>query len=107
MKRVMMVFVFLLFLGGPGVAFAEDDQSGPVVSDEEGEAPAYCPVCGPEEDDELPFLYKYNGKRYRFCSLECMRAFRSDPAAYAGTEDGASSAAGHEGYTHHDHKDHK
>ncbi|MCY0860132.1 MAG: YHS domain-containing protein [Sulfolobaceae archaeon] len=40
------------------------------------------PVCGMEVDENTQYKVMYKGKVYRFCSQQCMDAFRKDPELY-------------------------
>jgi len=44
------------------------------------------PVCGMEVQDEL-FCSTYKGKKYCFCSLDCMEKFEEDPFKYVEAEE--------------------
>ena len=40
------------------------------------------PVCGMEVDENTPYKTIYKGKVYRFCSLQCLEAFKANPEYY-------------------------
>lgn len=42
----------------------------------------YCPVTGEKIKDELAASYVYEGKRYRFCCVNCIISFKRDPQKY-------------------------
>lgn len=42
----------------------------------------YCPVTGEKIKEELATTYVYQGKRYRFCCVNCIIPFKRDPQKY-------------------------
>lgn len=42
----------------------------------------YCPVTGEKIKDELATTYVHEGKRYRFCCVNCIIPFKRDPRKY-------------------------
>lgn len=89
MKLKIMVLGLALIFFSAGYVIAEEKEpvnievSENVVSEEAEEAPKYCPVCGPEEETHgLAIGYKYKGKKYTFCNMECLKAFKKDPEKF-------------------------
>ncbi|OGX08839.1 MAG: hypothetical protein A2Z88_05395 [Omnitrophica WOR_2 bacterium GWA2_47_8] len=62
---------------------------GYALAEESTETTAkYCLVCGPEEETEgLSVSYKYEGKKYSFCSMDCLKAFKKNPEQYLNAKD--------------------
>lgn len=59
------------------------DISEKAATEEKKEAIKFCPVCGPEEEMHgLAFSYKHEGKKYSFCSMDCLRAFKKNPEMF-------------------------
>lgn len=86
MKNYVVVVLGLVLLGASGV-YAEEVM--PVVDSQVAEAeamhevPEYCPVCGPHEEmEDLMFQYKHEGKKYSFCSIGCLKAFKENPEKF-------------------------
>jgi YHS domain-containing protein len=55
------------------------------INQEQSREPAIerDPVCGMEIDKEkCPFTATHKGKEYRFCSVDCKKAFELDPENY-------------------------
>ncbi|MCA9402706.1 MAG: YHS domain-containing protein [Candidatus Omnitrophica bacterium] len=54
----------------------------------------------------LAFGYRYKGKKYKFCSMECLKAFKANPEKFL---DDNYMAHGHDGEDHagHDHGEHE
>lgn len=97
-KVLIVGLALLMFTYTPIVQAASDKET---QADTETKA-RHCPVCGPEDEMEaMAFSYKYNGKKYSFCSMDCMKEFKKDPEQYLKKmgED-VSSDAGHEGHDH-------
>lgn len=80
MKLKIIVVVLGLLLLGAGYIIAEDITK---EATPETAAIKYCIVCGPEEEaEELLIAYKYHGKKYSFCSMECLKTFKKDPERF-------------------------
>lgn len=87
MKSKMIVFGLALLLLNSGFSFAEEgaEAKSPetTVKEETTDAPKFCLICGPEEKTEaLSISYKYKGKKYSFCSMDCLKAFKKDPSKF-------------------------
>ena len=53
------------------------------------------PVCGMEVDEAKSVRASmYNGHKYRFCSVECFKAFQENPSAYVAAADARPQPAG-------------
>ncbi len=64
----------------PEISITKQEASGEV-------AHKYCLLCGPEEATEaLSFSYKYKGKKYLFCSMDCLKAFKKNPEEFIKSE---------------------
>lgn len=81
--RNSVVAVMFLILGISGV-YADKTGHGHEHGDlKSTEVHTFCPVCGPGEDtEELSIAYMFEGKKYAFCSMGCMKTFKKDPQAY-------------------------
>lgn len=82
-KIIGLGLAFVLFNGG--YSFAEEAATKATTQEENGGkiAHKYCPVCGPEAETEgLSVSYKYKGKKYSFCSIDCVKAFKENPEKY-------------------------
>lgn len=89
MKKSVLVLALSALMLSPLYAGEGQDQankgkaqskSGAVEGASEAK---YCPICGPEEEmEELSFSYKHEGKKYHFCSLDCLKAFKKNPQKY-------------------------
>ena len=56
------------------------------------------PVCGMSiESEKAHASEKHQGNTYYFCSPQCQRSFKADPAKYAAK----AAPAGHAGHGHH------
>ena len=90
MKSKIIVFGLALLLLNIGYSLAEESsiiKSSETTTQEEGVADKstakYCLVCGPEEETEgLSVSYKYKGKKYSFCSMDCLKAFKKNPEQF-------------------------
>jgi YHS domain-containing protein len=79
----MKLAVFILGLTALVFNPAYAQHEGHNVNAEKSAEDRFCPVCGPEEEMEaLSFSYKHEGKKYHFCSLDCMKAFKKNPEKY-------------------------
>lgn len=79
MKNVIFALALTLLALNPAGVFAAD------VGQKQTEVKEikFCPICGPEEETEgLAFSYKYKGKKYSFCSMDCMKEFKKNPEKY-------------------------
>lgn len=84
MKKVIFVLGLMMLISSPPGLFAAEQTN---EAQTEVEKSKFCPVCGPEEEMEgLAFSYKYNGKKYSFCSLDCMKEFKKNPEKYLEAE---------------------
>ncbi len=85
LSAVIVGLTFLLFNTGYSLA-TENIQAGSLkngVKTEISDDVKFCLICGPEEESEaLSFSYTYKGKKYLFCSMECLKAFKKDPGKY-------------------------
>lgn len=84
MKSIFLAIGLIAVTFSPVQAEEAVHQHGEANAEDKGEAKeGYCPVCGPEEEMEsLSFAYKHEGTKYRFCSLDCMKAFKKNPKKY-------------------------
>lgn len=88
MKSGMIMLAMVVWLTGAGYSFAEEkaeDTNTEVSETKETQEKAvtYCPVCGPEDEGHaLTFSFKHNGKKYPFCSMECLKEFKKNPDKY-------------------------
>ncbi len=94
MKLLILTAALAIFVFNPAYAqheghdYSHKHTDGSVHHDEDHEengeaAEKYCLVCGPEEKMEsLSFSYKHEGKKYHFCSLDCMKVFKKNPEQY-------------------------
>lgn len=58
------------------------------------------PVCGMSiESDKAAASENYQGSSYYFCSPNCQRSFKADPAKFAAKK--AAEQAGHGAHHHH------
>ena len=87
LKIIALGLAFLLF--GTGYSLAEESakvKSSETTQEEgtDGKTTAkYCLICGPEEKTEaLSVSYKYKGKKYSFCSMDCLKAFKKNPEQF-------------------------
>lgn len=85
MKKAVILGLGLL-VASAGYALAADEHKGHNHGASSDKAAAetsehkFCVVCGPEEKmEDLPFSYKHEEEKYRFCSLDCLKAFKQDP----------------------------
>ncbi len=91
MKSKVIVFGLALFLLNIGYSLAQENtkaKSSETTMQEDGEddksAAKYCLICGPEEKTEaLSVSYKYKGKKYSFCSMDCLKAFKKNPEQFS------------------------
>ncbi len=90
--RVMMFALTMLLISPAGIFAAEPqpvDGQSETMDGTQGqgkEKAKFCPVCGPEEEMEgLAFSYKYEGKKYAFCSMDCMKEFKKNPEKFIKT----------------------
>lgn len=105
--KFTIIGLIVLFLNS-GTAFAEDAKKETAKETKEQPAAAadFCPICGPEEEMHgLSFGYRYKGKKYKFCSMECLKAFKADPQKFL-SEDYAAHGHVQDGHTDHDGHDH-
>lgn len=98
MKARIIVFSMAILLSCfTSFSFAEEQKKSDMVI-------KICPICGPEEKmmgkDDIS--YEYEGKTYHFCSQDCLKTFKEDPAKFAQKMDEAMSEGSHE-----DHSDHE
>lgn len=85
MNTKIGVMTLMLLAAGVTYVSAAGDHAGHVH--EHGDVKAadnkFCPVCGPEEKmEELSISYKFEGKKYAFCSMGCMKEFKKNPQVY-------------------------
>lgn len=90
----LAILALMILVMNPHYLLAEDQKAmsdaeavdaAPVIDgDAVQDAPTYCPVCGPEEEEmeALTFSYKHKGQKYSFCSMGCLKAFRQNPEKY-------------------------
>lgn len=113
LHMIVLSFVFLLLNSGYSAAqdhtetkAAESTESAETTAPAEtGDEIKYCLICGPEEETEtLSLSYKYKGKKYSFCSMDCLKAFKKDPEKYLNAEQPVEGEEKHS--DHDDHKDH-
>ncbi len=99
MKNIIIVLGFAMLLLNPaGLRAAEPIQDQAQGDEKEAK---FCPVCGPEDEMEgLAFSYKYEGKKYSFCSMDCMKEFKKNPEKYSKALDHKDS----DDHAGHDHK---
>ncbi len=108
--KAVVLGMAILLSGFVGSVFAEEQ----VI---EEKIVKNCPICGPEEKmmgkDDIS--YEYEGKTYHFCSQDCLKAFKEDPAKFVKKMDEVMSEglredhdpkshSGHEDHDGHDHK---
>lgn len=120
MKLHMLILGLAFLLLNAGYSAAQDSTEAKAAESTESAettAPAetedavkYCLICGPEEETEtLSLSYKYKGKKYSFCSMDCLKSFKKDPEKYFNAENPAdveekhSDQDGHKDHTGHDH----
>ncbi len=90
MRSKIIVFGLALLLSNIGYSLAEESvkiKSSETTTQEEGTddktSAKYCLICGPEEETEaLSVSYKYKGKKYSFCSMDCLKAFKKNPEQF-------------------------
>ena len=89
MKSKIMVLGLVLVLLSAGYVMAEEKEpantevSENAATEEKEDTVKFCPVCGPEEEMHgLAFSYKHEGKKYSFCSMDCLRAFKKNPEQF-------------------------
>ena len=90
MKSKIIAFGLAFLLLNLGYSLAEDStktKSSGTTTQVEGaddkSTAKYCLVCGPEEETEgLSVSYKYKGKKYSFCSMDCLKAFKKNPEQF-------------------------
>jgi len=89
MKSKIMILGLMLVLLSAGYVMAEEKEfvntevSENADTEEKEDAVKFCPVCGPEEEMHgLVLGYKYKGKKYTFCSMECLKAFKKNPEQF-------------------------
>ncbi len=51
----------------------------------------YDPVCGMKVCSCTRHTYEYRGKKYYFCSEECLEEFKKDPSVYVIDESSGST----------------
>ena len=95
LHMIVLSLVFLLLNNGYSAAqdsaetkAAESTESAKTTAPAETDnAVKYCLICGPEEETEtLSLSYKYKGKKYSFCSMDCLKSFKKDPEKYLNAE---------------------
>lgn len=91
MKSRIVILGLALLLLNSGYSLAEENtqagSSETTVKEETSDAPKFCLICGPEEETEaLSVSYKYKGKKYSFCSMVCLKAFKKNPEQYLTAE---------------------
>lgn len=47
----------------------------------------FCPVCGGEVDEAGTFSVPLEGRRVKFCGLDCLHIFQQYPEVYLGIEE--------------------
>jgi YHS domain-containing protein len=87
MKSKVIVFGSAFFLLNIGYSLAQESTKAKffeTTTQEEGTGDKkYCLICGPEEETEaLSVSYKYKGKKYSFCSMDCLKAFKENPEQF-------------------------
>lgn len=91
MKSITMILGLVFLLLNSGYSVAEDNpqttSSEATTKEETSDATKFCLICGPEEKTEaLSVSYKYKGKKYSFCSMDCLKAFKKNPEQYLEVE---------------------
>ena len=83
LRIVTIGLTFLLFNAGYSLAEDSTKAKGTTAQEETTDAPKFCLICGPEEETEaLSVSYKYKGKKYSFCSMDCLKAFKKNPEQF-------------------------
>lgn len=89
-RIVILGLAFLLLNSGYSIA-EENTQAGSsetTAKEETSDTAKFCLICGPEEKTEaLSVSYKYKGKKYSFCSMDCLKAFKKNPEQFIKEED--------------------
>jgi Cu+-exporting ATPase len=101
-SKAMVLGMAILFSGLVGSVFADEQIK-------EENVVRICPICGPEEKmmgkDDIS--YEYEGKTYHFCSQDCLKSFKDDPAKFVKKMDDAMNEESHEDHeSHSDHEGH-
>lgn len=91
MKSRIVILGLAFLLINSGYSIAEDNAQAKsfetIVQEETSDAVKFCLICGPEEETEaLSVSYKYKGKKYSFCSMDCLKAFKRNPEQYLAAE---------------------
>lgn len=87
LRIIVIGLATVLFLAGYVIA-QENDSTNTKASEsstiQENETIVkFCPVCGPEEEMHgLAFSYKHKGRKYSFCSMGCLKAFKKNPEQF-------------------------
>ena len=113
MKSKFIILTLAALVLSSGYAFAEDKKGSAKEekvqvknADASVEVPKFCPLCGPEEELHGTALgYKYKGKKYKFCSMTCLKAFKKDPEGNLKNL-AEGNYIGHDGVSNESHDDH-
>lgn len=95
MKSIIVILGLAFLLLNSGYSIAEEStqvgSSETTVKEDTNDTAKFCLICGPEEETEaLSVSYKYKGKKYSFCSMDCLKAFKKNPEQFI-KEDGSSA----------------
>ena len=78
---------FVLYLAVMLVGCAAASKSGVGKQELSPDDMAICPVCGKQVVKDPKLAVGYMGKRYWFCSKECLDRFREDPSQFVEEEE--------------------
>ena len=81
---ILLVIVFIMAMGSPRMVWSQEVATEEVAEVGEEEiidvGNTICPVDGEAVDENVSYVYE--GKRYYFCSPECLELFMEDPEMY-------------------------
>ena len=81
---ILLVVVFVMAMGSPRMVWSQEVATEEAVEVGEEEiidvGNTICPVDGEPVDKDVNYVYE--GKRYYFCSPECLELFMEDPELY-------------------------
>ena len=81
---ILLLIVFIMAIGSPRMVWSQEvatEELAEIVEDEFIDAgDMICPVDGEAVDENVSYVYE--GKRYYFCSPECLEEFKAYPGMY-------------------------